>query len=216
MPPRTGTIEVNDAFLSQVVPAIASATPNFDARSSLLDQYLRINGDLRKAELARVAELSRQSEPAFLWSGPFLQMRNTKLNANFAETRTYLYGGRTIDRQTHLGLDLASTERAPVPAPNGGKVLYAGWMSLYGNAVVIDHGFGLLSLCGHLSTVQVAAGARVSTGNIIGTSGSTGLAGGDHVHLELFVQGRSVNPVEWLDAHWIRDNLGTKLPVPGL
>ena len=87
-------------------------------------------------------------------------------------------------------------------------------MSLYGNAVVIDHGYGLLSLCGHMSAVSVAAGDRVAKGAVIGASGSTGLAGGDHLHLEVFVHGQSVDPLEWLDAKWIGDNLGTKLRVP--
>jgi murein DD-endopeptidase MepM/ murein hydrolase activator NlpD len=214
MPPRTDTIEVSDAFLERVVPAIASQTPGFDASGSLLDQYLRINGELRRAELNEVAALAAASEPAFLWSGPFLQMPNTALEANFAQTRTYVHNGREVDRQTHLGLDLASTARAPVPAPNAGKVVYAGWMSLYGNAVVIDHGYGLLSLCGHLSSVSVTAGDRVAKGDVIGASGATGLAGGDHLHLEIFVHGQSVDPLEWLDAKWIGDNLATKLRVP--
>jgi murein DD-endopeptidase MepM/ murein hydrolase activator NlpD len=216
MPPRTATIEVTDAFLARVVPAIASQTAGFDASGTLLEQYLRINGDLRRVELERVAAMALDSEPAFLWSGPFLQMPNTQLEATFAQTRSYRYGGREVDRQTHLGLDLASTERAPVPAPNAGKVVYAGWMSLYGNAVVIDHGYGLLTLCGHLSAVAVSAGQSVARGDVVGSSGATGLAGGDHLHVEIFLQGMSVDPVEWLDAKWIRDNLGTKLPVPGI
>ena len=214
MLPRTDTIEVTDAFLERVVPAIASQTPGFDASGSLLDQYLRINGELRRAELNEVAALATASEPAFLWSGSFLQMSNTALEANFAQTRDYVYNGREVDRQTHLGLDLASTARAPVPAPNAGKVVYAGWMSLYGNAVVIDHGYGLLSLCGHMSAVSAAVGDRVAKGDIIGMSGATGLAGGDHLHLEIFVHGQSVDPLEWLDAKWIGDNLATKLSVP--
>jgi murein DD-endopeptidase MepM/ murein hydrolase activator NlpD len=214
MAPRSDTIQVSDEFLERVVPAIASQTPGFDATGSLLDQYLFINGELRRRELARVAELSRSSRPAFLWSGPFLQMPNTALKANFAQTRTYVSNGEVVDRQTHLGLDLASTARAPVPAPNSGVVVFAGWMTLYGNAVIIDHGYGLLSLCGHMASVDVAAGDPVTRGQIIGLSGATGLAGGDHLHLEIFVQGQSVDPLEWLDAKWIRDNLASKLDVP--
>jgi len=214
IPSRTDTIRLSDAFFNRVVPAIASQTPGFDASGSLLDQYLRINRDLRRAELGRVVEFNRDSEPAFLWSGAFLQMPNSARAANFAETRSYRYEGREVDRQTHLGLDLASTARAQVPAPNSGRVVFAGWMSLYGNAVVIDHGYGLLSLCGHMSTVDVAAGDGVSKGDRIGTSGTTGLAGGDHLHLEVFVHGQSVDPMEWLDAKWIKDNLATKLEVP--
>ncbi len=214
MPQKTATIRVSDAFLEKVVPAIASQTPGFETGGSLIDQYLRINGDLRRAELDRVVGLSVESDGPFLWNGPFLQMPNTAREANFAETRTYLYDGREVDRQTHLGLDLASTARAPVPAPNSGTVVFAGWMSLYGNAVIIDHGYGLLSLCGHLSTVDVTVGDQVARGDIVGASGATGLAGGDHLHLEIFVHGQSVDPMEWLDAKWIRDNIGTKIDVP--
>jgi murein DD-endopeptidase MepM/ murein hydrolase activator NlpD len=214
MPPRSDTIRLSDRFFDRVVPAIASQTPGFDSSGSLLDQYLRINGELRQAELDRVAALSLSSVPEILWSGAFVQMANSSLEANFAEQRSYIYEGREVDRQTHLGLDLASTARAPVPAPNSGRVVFAGWMSLYGNAVIIDHGYGLLSLCGHLSAVSVAEGDRVAKGDIVGSSGATGLAGGDHLHLEIFVHGQSVDPLEWLDAKWIQDRIGTKLQIP--
>jgi murein DD-endopeptidase MepM/ murein hydrolase activator NlpD len=213
-PRRTDTIRLSDSFFERVVPAIASQTAGFDSSGSLLEQYLRINGMLRQAELNRVMVLSAASEPTFLWSGPFMQMANSALEANFAEERTYMYDGQEVDRQTHLGLDLASTARAPVPAPNSGRVVFAGWMSLYGNAVVIDHGYGLLSLSGHLSSVRVAEGDTVARGDIVGSSGATGLAGGDHLHLEIFVHGQSVDPLEWLDAKWIRDRVGTKLQIP--
>jgi len=210
-PPRTDDIRLSDRFLERVVPAIANRTAGFDDSVSLLEQYLKINSDLRRAELERVAELSRSSEQAFLWSGPFLQMANSARMAGFAELRTYVYEGREVDRQTHLGLDLASTAHAPVPAPNSGRVAAAGWMTLYGNAVVIDHGYGLMSVCGHLSSIDVAEGERVERGQIIGSSGATGLAGGDHLHLEIFVHGMSVDPIQWLDPKWIEDNITSKL-----
>ncbi|MFH1175774.1 MAG: M23 family metallopeptidase [Acidobacteriota bacterium] len=213
-PPRSEMIEITDAFLARVVPAIASQTPGFSASGGLLEEYLKINGELRRANLAFIRELAGPSEEKLLWSGPFLQMPNTQLRANFAESRTYRYQGKAIDRQTHLGLDLASLAQAPVPAPNAGRVAFAGWLGIYGNAVLIDHGYGLASLCGHLSSVAVKAADAVTKGQTIGASGATGLAGGDHLHLEIFVQGRSVNPIEWLDAHWIADNLGTKLALP--
>jgi len=215
VPPRADTLELTETFLEKVVPAIASATPGFDARGRLLDQYLRINGELRRSVLAQIAALARDSEPHVLWKGAFLQMPNTQRRAGFAENRTYFYQGRAVDHQTHLGLDLASTERAPVPAANSGKVVFAGWLSIYGNAVLLDHGYGLLSLYGHMAALDVKPGEMVGKGQRLGTSGSTGLAGGDHVHLEIFVQGKSVDPLEWLDEHWIRDNIATKVNLPG-
>lgn len=210
-PPRRDTIQVTDAFLESAVPAISSASPGFDASGSLLDQYLRINGQMRKENLAQIAALADRSEPRLLWSGPFLQMANSQRRAGYAEQRSYEYNGKPIDRQTHLGLDLASTANAPVPAPNAGKVVLAAFFGIYGTAVIIDHGFGLFSLSGHLSSIAVKEGDTVTKGQAVGNTGSTGLAGGDHLHLEMFVAGTSVDPVEWLDAHWIEDNVLLRL-----
>lgn len=210
---RPGTIEIDDAFLQRVVPPIVGQTPGLDASGTLLDQYLRINGSLRRSVLTQIGEMCAGSEELFLWEGPFLQMPNSARMAGFAETRTYRYQGRAVDTQTHLGLDLASTSRADVPAANRGRVTYAGWLGLYGNAVLLDHGFGVATLYGHLSDLAVKVGELVEKGQTVGRSGTTGLAGGDHLHLEVFVQGLSVDPVEWLDAHWMKDNLASKLPL---
>ncbi len=210
-PPKHDTIQITDSFLESAVPAISSASPGFDASGTLLDQYLRINGAMRKEDLAKIATLAGNSEPRLLWSGPFLQMANSQRRAGYAEQRSYEYNGKSIDRQTHLGLDLASTANAPVPAPNAGKVVLAEFFGIYGNAVIIDHGFGLFSLSGHLSSIAVKAGDIVTKGQTVGKTGATGLAGGDHLHLEMFVAGTSVDPVEWLDAHWIDDNVLLRL-----
>lgn len=213
-PPHKAVMDVSDAFLAKVVPAITSETPGLDTRGELVDQYVRINSEVRRTNLAQIAALAATSDERFLWSGSFLQMPNTQLRANFAEQREYVYKGRTIDHQTHLGLDLASLAHAPVPAANAGKVVLAGWLGIYGEAVILDHGYGLMSLYGHMSSTAVKPGDSVKKGQTIGSSGATGLAGGDHLHFEVFLQGRSVNPIEWLDEHWIRDAIATKIPVP--
>ena len=212
-PLRRDTITLTDAFLARVVPAILAGTPGFEASGSPLEQFLAINGRLRETTGRRLGEITFSSEQRFAWSGPFLQMPGTERRANFAEERTYRYRGRVVDRQTHLGLDLASVAGAPVPAANAGTVAFAGWLGIYGNTVVIDHGYGLASLYGHLSSLAVSKGTPVRRGETLGTSGATGLAGGDHLHFEVLLQGRSVDPIEWLDGTWIRDNLSSKLPA---
>ncbi len=211
-PPGRDTITLTDEFLARVVPSILANTPDFTASGSPLEQFLAINGRLREVTARRLAEITFTSEQRFAWSGPFLQMPGTERRANFAEERTYRYQGRVVDRQTHLGLDLASVAGAPVPAANAGTVVFAGWLGIYGNAVVVDHGYGLASLYGHFSSLAVAQGATVRSGQTLGASGATGLAGGDHLHFEILVQGRSVDPIEWLDGKWIRDNLTSKMP----
>ncbi len=208
---RTDTIRVSDEFMERVVPTILSNSPELTDRGNLLDNYLQINSDLRNRNAKTLEELAASSAETFYWSQPFLQMPNTKVMASFAERRTYMYDGRTVDEQDHLGFDLASTRQAPVPAANDGKVVLARYLGIYGNTVVIDHGFGLMSLYGHLSSIDVAEGQHVVRGDTVGRTGATGLAGGDHLHFTILLQGLPVTPMEWWDRRWIRDHLDAKL-----
>jgi murein DD-endopeptidase MepM/ murein hydrolase activator NlpD len=146
-----------------------------------------------------------------LWEGPFVQLGNSQVEASFADHRTYFYKGKEVDQQTHLGFDLAVTSRVPVVAANAGTVMNASWLGIYGNCVILDHGMGVQSLYGHLSSFDVKVGDTVTRGQPIGRSGMTGLAGGDHLHFTMLVGGRMVNPVEWWDAHWIADRVQRKL-----
>jgi murein DD-endopeptidase MepM/ murein hydrolase activator NlpD len=210
-PPRADTIRVDDAFMERVVPAILSQTPDLDDKGNLLDNYLMINGELRGLNDATLRELAAGSADEFLWTEPFMPMRNAAVMSHFADRRTYLYQGREVDHQDHLGFDLASTSRAEIQAANDGIVKLARFFGIYGNTVVIDHGYGLMTLYGHLSTIDVEEGARVMRGQTVGRSGQTGLAGGDHLHFTVLLRGLPVDPREWWDAHWIQDRLKLKL-----
>lgn len=218
-PIHTDTIPLDDPFLSRVVPAILSQSPEVSDQGDLLKSYLEINRNLRKKNAATLKELARKSEPKFLWSEPFIPMKNAKITAAFADRRTYLYQGKPVDQQDHLGFDMASTEHDSIRASNRGRVALARYFGIYGNAIVLDHGFGLMSLYGHLSSIGVQPGQMVERNQEIGRSGKTGLAGGDHLHFTLLLQGLPVNPVEWWDPHWIRDRivrkLGAALPFTG-
>jgi murein DD-endopeptidase MepM/ murein hydrolase activator NlpD len=100
-------------------------------------------------------------------------------------------------------------------AANAGTVLHAAWLGIYGNCVIVDHGMGVASLYGHLSSFEVKQGETVKKGQTLGRSGMTGLAGGDHLHFTMLLNGRPVNPVEWWDAHWIEDRVERKLKTLG-
>jgi len=212
-PEHKDTVDVSDSFLERVVPAIVSRTPGLTARGSLLDQYLEINGKERRRDLQVIHDLSADTADRPLWDDSFLQLPHSAVQAGFADRRTYRYKGEVVDHQTHLGLDLASTARSPVPAASGGRVVYAGWLAIYGNFVLIDHGLGVMTGYGHLSQVDVAVGDLVSRGQIIARTGATGLAGGDHLHFEVFIHGTSVDPLEWLDPTWLRNVVMAKLPA---
>jgi len=179
----------------------------------LITRFLRINGDLRKKNNAALSDLRLKTEQKILWEGPFVQLGNSKVESQFADQRSYIYKGKKVDQQMHLGFDLSVTKNVAVVAANSGRVLHASDLGIYGNCVVIDHGYGLQSIYGHLSSFDVKPGDEVKKGQTIAKSGSTGLAGGDHLHYSMQVDGVQINPVEWWDAHWIHDRILSKLPA---
>ena len=209
--PSTDTIKLEDAFMTRVVPEIVAQSPGLEDKGTPLDNYLQLNRELRKRNAAELVELSRQSEARFLWKQPFLPLHNAAVKSSFADQRTYVYGGKPVDQQTHLGYDLAVTERTPVTAANTGIVKLARYLGIYGNTVVLDHGFGLMTLYAHLSSIDVKDGQQVERGAVVGRTGKTGLAGGDHLHFTTLVGGLPVRPTEWWDPHWIHDRLAVRL-----
>ncbi len=210
-PFKTDAIELTQSFIGKVVPEIMFNVPDLTDRGSLLENFLQINRDLRKQNAEELKQMAVRSQARFLWSRPFLMMPNAKVMSAFADRRTYTYEGIEVDRQDHLGFDLAVTRRAAVPAANDGTVICARYFGIYGNTVVLDHGYGLMSLYGHLSSLGVEEGQSLKRGEIIGTTGETGLAGGDHLHYITLLQGLPVNPIEWWDGHWIADRIARKL-----
>jgi len=218
-PFRRSKIEVTPQFLQRVVPAILENTPSFKVQdpNDLVGAFLAINRDLRRQNAETIAAFARKSAPEMLWKGAFLQLGNSQVEALFADHRTYLYQGKEIDQQVHLGFDLAVTAAIPVLAANDGRVMHADYLGIYGNCIIIDHGFGVQSLYGHLSSMDVKPGDAVHKGQTLGRSGMTGLAGGDHLHFTMLVDGHPVNSVEWWDAHWIEDRVLRKIreAVPG-
>jgi murein DD-endopeptidase MepM/ murein hydrolase activator NlpD len=218
-PVRRDTIHLNDTFMQKVTTEIMSQTPGLADKGGLQENYLQINRDLRKTNDAFLQQLAQKSQAAFLWRQTFLPMVNTAIKANFAEHRSYEYQGKTVDEQNHLGLDMASVRADPVPVSNDGVVAFANYLGIYGNCVVVDHGYGLQTLYGHLSSIDVKEGQQVKRGEAIGRSGATGLAGGDHVHFAVLLDGLPVTPIEWFDSKWINDRLklklGSALPFEG-
>ncbi len=215
-PFKKSRIELNDAFLNRVVPAILETTTEIKPDGDTLQKFLAINGELRRRNADTIASMARKSAPELLWAGVvFHPFTNSAVEAAFADQRTYLYQGKEVDRQVHLGFDLAKVVNSPVVAANKGKVLYAAPLGIYGNCVILDHGMGVQSLYAHLSSIGVQVGQSVEKEQELGRSGMTGLAGGDHLHFTMLVNGQMVNPVEWWDAHWIQDRILRKLREAG-
>jgi murein DD-endopeptidase MepM/ murein hydrolase activator NlpD len=203
---RARDLPIDDAFLDKVVNQIDPG-----GSGDLLARFLKINGEMRRKNNQTLADLRLKTADKFLWSGPFLPLTNAAVESSFADKRSYIYKGKKVDEQVHLGFDLAVTLHVSVPAANDGRVVWADNLGIYGNCVVVDHGYGLQSIYGHLSEIAVKPGDTVKKSQSLGKSGSTGLAGGDHLHFSMQVDGVQVNPIEWWDEHWIKDRILSKV-----
>ncbi len=209
---RTDKVDLSDAFLQKIVPDFQASTPQLQNKTPV-EVFSYVNTTMREENTKTIQGVCGKSINKRLWEGAFLRMRNAKPMALFGDQRTYLVGGKDYGKSVHMGVDLASNAHAAVEAANNGIVVFAGPLGIYGNAVIIDHGLGLFSLYGHMSSIEATVGKNVQKGNKIGVSGLTGLAGGDHVHFSILVGGEFVNPQEWWDEHWIRDNVMKKMEI---
>ncbi len=210
---RRERINITDSFLKRVLPYFSFYPLN--SEDSEIKKYLKINNDLRKESHEIFYKLREGTGPKRLWEGPFLRLKNAANMSRFADQRLYYYKGKKIDEQVHLGIDLASLANSPVQAANNGRVVFAERNGIYGLAVVLDHGQGLATLYGHLSSAEVSLNQEVKRGDTLGYTGQTGLAGGDHLHFGVTLNGVAVDPVEWWDGHWINDNITKKLDLLG-
>ncbi len=204
---KSSTITVSDSFINTVIPPLVNEITLPDPAGA----FKKVNEEFREKNQQVLIDLSGKTAPEMLWKGRFLQLRNTQVMAKYGDRRTYVYKGDPISKSVHLGYDLASVENAFVEAANSGAVIFAGDLGIYGNTIIIDHGLGLMSLYGHLSSILVKKGFAVEKGEVIGKSGSTGLAGGDHLHFGILIHGHEVSPLHWWDEKWIKVNVTDNL-----
>lgn len=198
---RHDKLNLSDDFLRKVAITLPGSNP-----SDPLANFLEANRETRRKNHERYRQVCSQSNPTPLWSGAFLRYLGKPM-ARFGDRRTYMYQNKAIDQQIHQGEDLASLANSPVPASNHGIVVLAEPLGIYGQTVVIDHGLGVFSGYSHLSQIDVKVGDKVAKGAVVGKTGTTGLAGGDHLHFDIMIQGEFVDPLEWWDAHWLKDQV---------
>ncbi len=202
------TVKLNDSFFNLKGEEIKKIAPG---EGTVLERYIRANNEVREENTKMIEEIASNTKPSFLFNETFTRLPRSALRADFGDSRTYTYNGEKIDYQYHTGLDLASVARAPVPASNRGMVVYTGYLGIYGNTVIVDHGRNLFSLYAHLTDTYVKVGDVLERNQELGTTGVSGLAVGDHVHFSFYIGGVPVQPAEWLDANWVRNNITSRM-----
>jgi len=203
---RADKMNLSENFLQQKMPEFQAMVPSLQGKTSL-EVFSYINSQMRNDNLLTIQKICQKSASKELWEGTFLRMKDGAPMALFGDKRSYMYNGKVVGESIHSGVDLASNARSPIEASNKGIVVFTGALGIYGNAVIIDHGLGMFSLYGHLSSIDTTVGKNVAKGEKIGLSGMSGLAGGDHLHFSIIVGGQFVDPKEWWDPHWIKDNI---------
>ena len=203
-------IQVTDQFMQKV---LGELDPN--GTGDPVARFVKINSEMRKTNNQTLSDLRFKTADHFLWSQPFTRQSHSQAESTFADVRSYIYHGKKIDQQVHLGYDLAVTQHVGVEASNDGRVVWAAPLGIYGNCIVLDHGYGLQTIYGHLSRIDVHVGDMVKRSQIMGLSGMTGMAGGDHVHFAMQLDGVQIDPKEWWDAHWIQDHVARRVDLPG-
>lgn len=207
---RSDKMNLSETFLQQKMPEFQAMVPALAGKTPL-EVFIYVNGQMRNDNFRTIQSICQKSSPNKLWDGTFLRMSNAQPMALFGDRRTYMVSGKDAGNSVHGGVDLASTMHAPIEAANNGIVVFSAALGIYGNAVIIDHGQGLFSLYSHLSSINTAVGKTLKKGDVIGYSGMSGLAGGDHLHFGIIVGGQFVTPQEWWDPHWIEDNINKKM-----
>jgi murein DD-endopeptidase MepM/ murein hydrolase activator NlpD len=184
-------------FVAQT--AFAAVSARRGARLAAGGPYVPASGagaDPRFAELFVNWQRVAQMEEAMAVLPSFMPVANFSYTSGFGFRYDPFHGGGA----NHQGVDMAGAMGEPIVASAGGTVVRAGWFGAYGNAIDVDHGRGITTRYGHLSRIDVAAGQRVAVGERIGAMGSTGRSTGTHLHFEVRVDGRPVNPRPFLES----------------
>ncbi len=199
---KRSVINLSDEFIETKVRPLSDKEIDDPV---LLFKY--VNVDIRKKNEETIHRITKQfSINRPLFTGRFMQLKGSVKLGDFADYRKYKYRGHIIEGAdaVHKGMDFASVRNAPVQAAENGKVVFTGFLGIYGNSVIIEHGMGIFTLYSHLAEFNVKKGDFVKKGQEIALTDTTGLAMGDHLHFGVLVQGMEVNPLEWIDRTWLK------------
>lgn len=208
--PKIDNLKISDDFIENVSKIVLEKS-SMDIPVSPEDIFVAENKNLREKNVNTIRKVAMENMNNDLISkvniNTFKRLPSSMTFASYGERRHYFYKGKKIDEAWHLGADWASVKKAKIFTSNDGKVIFNDYLGIYGNTVIIDHGFGLATLYAHTSRSNVILNQEVKAGDYIANTGSTGAVFGDHLHFGVLVQGIEVNPDEWMSKFWVRENI---------
>lgn len=207
---KESSIELTQKFIDGKISDLAQIySKNYEQLDSI-GKFKFVNEDLRAENENNIKQHStkflEKSADNFNIS-PFYPLKNGQVVASFGDHRFYSFEKSRVSQSWHLGIDFASVANAPIVISNNGVVTMVEDNGIYGLNIIVYHGFGVYSLYAHCSNSKVNVGDEVKAGDVIGHTGSSGLAFGDHLHFGVLVQGVEVYPQEWMDKNWLKVNI---------
>jgi len=197
--PETSSLKINSSKIS------SSEISSYDITIHVLPkdfpiQHLTISTEIQQATQndaayeeydKYVGAVRKTNTPVKMWEGIFIQPVEGRISTEFG-MRRFVNNAPTSYR--HSGIDIAADKGVPIKASNSGKVILSRYLTLTGNTVLIDHGYGIISWYYHMDTISVNEGDMIEKGQIIGTVGSTGFSTGPHLHFSISVHDVFANP----------------------
>jgi len=202
-------IKISENFIKRVdIPILQKM--NMNIPNDLAEVFKIVNEKIRKINEENIYKITNsilEQKVNNFYLHAFRPMKGATKEAGYGEQRSYIFDNQIISHAIHKGLDLASFRHAKIYASNAGKVIFEGWLGIYGNTLALYHKLGLVSTYSHCSSFNVERNSNVYRGSIIAHTGSTGAVFGDHLHFGIYIQGIPVQPLEWMDSNWIKSHI---------
>ncbi len=175
---------------------VASGRYDYERFDVPSDRQALLDPQLSQTERNKIAVLRTLRTPDRLWEFPFHFPLEAASTSYYGSRRSYGYGFNSY----HAGTDFDAEIGAPLFAPASGTVVLAETLVVRGNAILIDHGWGVVTGYWHLSQIGVTPGQQVAQGERIGAVGNTGFSTGSHLHWEMWINGVDTSPLRWVQA----------------
>jgi len=172
---------------------------NYQVLRGRRQEYERRVRELEASSLEIEKFVRSRGRTSAVSTGQFAWPMIGRITSPFGYRRHPIWGGESF----HTGIDIAAPYGKPISCADSGEVIYSGWWDGYGKAVVIDHGKGYTTVYGHMSRIYAQVGQTVTKGESIGLVGSTGFSTGPHLHFEIRVNGRPVDPMPYLPSKYL-------------
>lgn len=212
VPYYQSNINVKEDFLNGKLNELIAQIDKKHLRdfSSDVERFVFFNEGVRAEDESRILKASNSvSDSSYIDEDfrAFVPLRGSRVVGSFGDYRIYFLNKEKISEAVHLGIDVASVKNAPIIASNRGVVLLKSYLGLYGNTLLLYHGFGVSSIYAHMHESSLEVSDEVSIGQQLGKTGQTGWAFGDHLHFGILIQGHFVRLNEWIDQKWVDENV---------